>query len=276
MKAAHWIESTPSSPTLETKLKSGKDREAVRQFCYLAHYIADLWTPESLIKKDQRSNLDFVWHTSIVVLFDGYQYPIKNYRMYFEERSSWRWTLENSESVSSLLYSEAVNDIAQTWLSIWHRSNNSITPISPLMIEHNKEPISLVYDELPPEEVQRVKLHALIQAKREKSGSVNTVKKPEPIAQTSMNFVTKTLLNPGPELAVLENSLKTVGDQSFFVARLRQKGTKPIKTFSVSCRGQNKNLIEVEEFNRGEVVKIQAILPSTTNKNDFQYQYSDK
>jgi hypothetical protein len=32
---------------LQTKLQTGKDREAVRQFCYLAHYIGDLWTPES-------------------------------------------------------------------------------------------------------------------------------------------------------------------------------------------------------------------------------------
>ena len=37
--------------TLNTKLETKKDYEAVRQFCYLAHYIGDLWTPESLIRK---------------------------------------------------------------------------------------------------------------------------------------------------------------------------------------------------------------------------------
>ena len=63
---------------LETKLETGKDREAARQFCYLAHYIGDLWTPESLIKKDQRPNQNFIFDTAIVVLFEGYQYPIRS------------------------------------------------------------------------------------------------------------------------------------------------------------------------------------------------------
>lgn len=259
---------------LNTKLETEKDREAVRQFCYLAHYIADLWTPESLIKKDQRPNQNFIFDTPVVVLFEGYQYPINNYQMYFQERTSYRWTLENSESISSLLYSEAVNDIAQTWLSIWHKSGKSIKPLSPLMIEHNREPIPIIYDELPPEEVQKAKLHALIQKQREKSGTAP--KKQEPVKEPPGKFVVKALITPGPELSVLENSLKTIGNDSFFVARLRLKGTKTVKNFSVSCRGQDKKLIEVEDYNPGEVVKIQAILPPNTTKIDLQYRYLEK
>ena len=259
--------------SLQTKLETGKDREAVRQFCYLAHYVGDLWTPESLIKKDQRPNQNFIFDTPIVVLFEGYQYPIQNYQMYFQERTSYRWTLENSESISSLLYSEAVNDIAQTWLSIWHKSGKSIKPLSPLMIEHNKEPVPIVYDELPPEAVQKAKLHALIQKQREKSGEV---KKPEPKPEPVGKYVVKSLVTPGPELSVLENSLKTVGDQSFFVARLRLKSVKPVKNFSVSCRGQDAKLIEVEDFNPGEVVKIESILPPNISKIDINYRYFEK
>jgi hypothetical protein len=259
---------------LNTKLETGKDREAVRQFCYLAHYVADVWTPESLIKKDQRPNQNFIFDTPVVVLFEGYQYPINNYQMYFQERTSYRWTLENSEGISSLLYSEAVNDIAQTWLSIWHKSGKSIKPLSPLMIEHNREPIPIIYDELPPEEVQKAKLHALIQKEREKSG--NAPKKPEPVKEPPGKFVVKALTTPGPELSVLEGSLKTIGNDSYVVARLRLKGTKPVKNFSVSCRGQDKKLIEVEDFNPGEVVKIQAILPPNTTKNDLQCRYLEK
>jgi hypothetical protein len=270
--------------TLEIKLKTGKDREAARQFCYLAHYIGDLWTPESLIKKDQRPNQNFVWDTPIIVLFEGYQYPIKNYQMYFQERTSYRWTLENSENISSLLYSEAVNDIAQTWLSIWHRSGKSIKPLSPLMIAHNKEQIAFVYDELPPEQVQKAKLHALIQAQREKKdpqgvqaekiAAQNAAKKLEEFQKK--NFIVKPLFSPGPELAVLESSLKTIGNDSYFVTRLQLKGTKPIRNFSVSCRGEERNLIEVDDFNPGEVVKIQTILPQNTTRNDLQYRYTEK
>ena len=270
--------------TLQTKLETQKDREAVRQFCYLAHYIADLWTPESLIKKDQRPNQNFIFDTPIIVLFDGYQYPINNYQVYFQERTSYRWTLENSENISSLLYSEAVNDIAQTWLSIWHKSGKSVKPLSPLMIEHNREPIPIVYDELSSEQVQKAKLHALIQAKREKEdpqavqaekiAAQNAAKKLEDWQKK--NFIVKPLLSPGPELAVLESSLKTIGNDAYFVARLRLKGTKPIRNFSISCRGQEKNLIEVDDFNPGEVVKIQTILPQNTTKNDFQYRYTEK
>jgi hypothetical protein len=259
---------------INTKLETGKDREAVRQFCYLAHYIGDLWTPESLIKKDQRPNQNFIFDTLVVVLFEGYQYPINNYQMYFQERTSYRWTLEDSEGISSLLYSEAVNDIAQTWLSIWHKSGKSIKPLTPLMIEHNREPIPIVYDELPPEEVQKAKLHALIQKQREKPGAAP--KKTEPVKEPPGKFVVKALITPGPEVAVLEGSLKTIGNNSYFVARLRLKGTKPVKNFSVSCRGQDKKLIEVEDFSPGEVVKIQAILPPNTTKNDIQYRYLEK
>ncbi len=260
--------------TLNTKLEAKKDYEAVRQFCYLAHYIGDLWTPESLIKKDQRPNQNFIFDTPIVVLFEGYQYPIQNYQMYFQERTSYRWTLENSESISSLLYSEAVNDIAQTWLSIWHKSGKSVKPLSPLMIEHNREPLPIIYDELPYELVQKAKLHELIQKQREKSGTAP--KKPEPVKEPPGIFVVKALITPGPELAVLESSLKTIGNDSFFVARLRLKGTKPVKYFSVSCRGQDQKLIEVEDYNPGEVVKIQAILPPKTTKIDLQYRYLEK
>lgn len=269
---------------LETKLKTRKDREAARQFCYLAHYIGDLWTPEALIKKDQRPNQNFIFDTPVVVLFEGYQYPIQNYKMYFQGRTSYRWTLENSESISSLLYSEAVNDIAQTWLSIWHKSGKSIKPLEPLMIEHNREPIPIVYDEMPYEAVQKAKLHALIQAKREKEdpqavqaekiAAQNEAKKIEELKKK--NFIVRSLVTPGPELAVLEASLKTIGNDSYFVARLRLKGGKPVKDFSVSCRGQDKKLIEIEDLNPGEVVKIQTILPPKASKVDLTYGYFEK
>jgi hypothetical protein len=270
--------------TLDTKLKSGMDREAARQFCYLAHYIGDLWTPESLIKKDQRPNQNFIFDTPIIVLFEGYQYPIKNYQMYLQERSSYRWTLENSESISSLLYSEAVNDIAQAWLSVWHRSGKSIKPLDPLMIAHNKEHLPIVYNELPFEAVQKAKLHALIQKQKEKKdpqgaqaekiAAQNAAKKLEDFQKT--NAIVKPLLSSGPEIGVLESSLKTIGNDTYFVTRLLMKGTKPIKNFSVSCRGQEKNLIEVEDFNPGEVVKLQTILPANITKNDLQYRYFEK
>jgi hypothetical protein len=206
--------------------------------------------------------------------------------MYFQDRSLQRWALENSESVNSLLYSEAVNDIAQIWLSIWHKSGKSIQPVSPLLIEHNKEPMNLSYDTLPPEQVQKAKLHALIQAKREqstpdgKASEQNTAKESENHSKTAVeanrDYMVKPLFTPGSEVSILESSLKDVGNYSVFVARLRQRGAKPIKYFSVNCRCQEKKLIEVEEFNPGEVVKIQSILPPNVSRDDLQYRYSEK
>ena len=277
-------------PIIQTKLKTGNNRDAVKQFCYLAHYIADLWTPEPLIKRDQGPNDDFVANTPIIVLFEGYEQPIKNYKSYLQDRSSWRWTFENSEGVYSLLYSEAVNDIANTWLSVWHGSGKSVQTVSPLMIEHNKEAFRLAYDLVGTNPPEKIRLCGLNQAQREKVlydqaldeqyAAEKTVEQAtdnsEAIAEARGRLALQALLNPRPELSVLENSLRTVGNHSFFVARMRQIGTKPIKYFSVTYRGDGKKLVEVQDFKPGEVVKIKAVLPPNITKEELQYRYTEK
>src|SRR5437870_9163232 len=45
---------------VQMKFKSGNTLDASRQLCYLAHYVADLWTPENLIKKSTAPDKDFV------------------------------------------------------------------------------------------------------------------------------------------------------------------------------------------------------------------------
>lgn len=277
-------------PIIQTKLKAGNNRDAVKQFCYLAHYIADLWTPESLIKRDQGPNDDFVANTRIIVLFEGYEQPIKNYKSYFQNRSSWRWTFENSESVYSLLYNEAVNDITNTWLSVWQGSGKSIQTLPPLMIEHSKETFRLAYDLVGTNPPERVRLCGLNQAQREKvlyeqaldeqyaeeKAIEQATDNSEAIAEARGRLALQALLNPRPELSILENSLKTVGSHSFFVARMRNIGTKPIKYFSVNYRADGKKLVEVQDFKPGEVVKIISVLPPNATREQLQYSYSEK
>jgi hypothetical protein len=278
-------------PIIQTKLKAGNNRDAVKQFCYLAHYIADLWTPEALIKQDQGSNHDFVAITPIIILFEGYNQPIENYRTHFENRSSWRWNLENSDSLYSLLYSEAVNDITKTWLSVWHQSGKTTQPVSPLMIEHNKEPFSLSFAMLPQIEVQKTRLCGLNQAQREQvlqqraddeqyiaeRATEASIDASEAMAEARGRLALRALLAPRPpELTVLESSLKTIGRNSFFVARMRHMGTKPIKYLSVNYRGEDKKLVEVQDFSPGEIVKISAVLPANATKEELEYRYSEK
>lgn len=277
-------------PVIQTKLKAGNNRDAVKQFCYLAHYIADLWTPEPLIKRDQGPNDDFVANTPIIVLFEGYDQPIKNYRSYFLARSSWRWTFENSEAVYSLLYSEAVNDIANTWLSVWQGSGKTIETVTPLMVEHKKEAFRLAYNMVGTNPPEKLRLCGLNQAQREKvlneqaldeqiaaeKAAEQATDNSEAVAEARGRLALQALLAPRPELSVLENSLRTIGNHSFFVARMRHIGTKPIKYFSVNYRGDGKKLIEVQDFKPGEVVKVQAVLPPNTTKEELQYRYSEK
>jgi hypothetical protein len=277
-------------PVIQTKLKAGNDRDAVKQFCYLAHYVADVWTPERLIKTDQGTNDDFVANNPIIVLFEGYDRPIENYKTYLQNRSSWRWTFENSETVYSLLYSEAVNDIAQIWLSVWQGSGKSVQVVGPLKIEHNKEAFHLTYDLIGTNPPEKIRLCGLNQAQREKvlyeqaldeeyaaeKAAEQSTDNSEAIAEARGRLALQALLNPRPELSVLENSLKTVGNRSFFVARMRYLGTKPIKYFSVNYRPDGKKLVEVQDFKPGEIVKIQAILPANATKEELQYIYSEK
>jgi hypothetical protein len=277
-------------PIIQTKLKVGNNRDAVKQFCYLAHYVADLWTPEPLIKRDQGPNDDFVANTPIIVLFEGYDQPIKNYKSYFQDRSSWRWTFENSEAVYSLLYSEAVNDIANTWLSVWNGRGRSVQTVSPLMIDHKKDAFRLAYDLVGTNPPEKIRLCGLSQAQKEKvlyeqsldeqyaaeKAIEQSTDNSEAIAEARGRLALQALLSPRLEISVLENSLTTLGNHSYFVARMRHIGTKSIKYFSVNYRGNGKKLVEVQDFKPGEVVKIKAVLPPNVTKEEIQYRYSEK
>ncbi len=137
---------------VQTKLQGSNQLDVGKQFCYLAHYIADLWSPEKLIKADVNADVDFVQNENIVVLFEGYSKPIENYRDYFQTRSLWRWRLENSAEVSRILYSEAVNDIARVWLSLWQQSGKTVAPVQGGVIEHKKGALKINFERMLIEE----------------------------------------------------------------------------------------------------------------------------
>jgi hypothetical protein len=273
-------------PVLLTKLKSGKNADAVKQYCYLAHYIADIWTPESLVKQDQGANNNYVANTPIVVLFEGYERPIDDFRKYFENRSSWRWTIENSEAVDSLLYNEAVNDIARTWLSVWQQSGRTVKPIGALIIDHKKGAFRSSYDRLPPQQVKPAgkRTTPLFKTQEEKekweqehpvSGEPrDTAAEGSAIARSRLAL--KALLNPPPGFTFLECSLRRVGEHAYLAARLRNIGDKEIGFIAMTYAGMSKPFVQIRDLQVGEVAKIIAVLPPDATKGQIQYRYSEK
>jgi hypothetical protein len=137
---------------VQTKLKGTNSTDTGKQLCYLAHYIADIWNPENLIKATVHQDASFVQNQDIVVLFQGYSVPVDDYRNYLVTRAQWRWRLENTSEVSRILYSEAVNDIATIWLSLWQQSGKNVAPVPPRLIEHKKGALYVNYAQLLAEE----------------------------------------------------------------------------------------------------------------------------
>jgi hypothetical protein len=281
---------------IEMKLKDPKNLDAPKHFCLLAHYIADLWSPETLIKRDTMSNIDYIQNHDIVVVFEGYEKPITNYREYLEARSKWRWTLENSENVSSLLYSEAVNDIAQVWLSLWQQSGKTVSPLPVSVIDHTKGALMVNFEEVMKQEVldtattatkfqrtydetEREKMYLkLVDHKNE------TERISETLAPTDESYATQRMMrdqaklesfkNPKPEFSVLESSIKQVGNDSHFVARIRNKGQKEVKYLSLLYAGKAGALAEINNFKPGQIVKVEATLPANASKENIRFNFS--
>jgi hypothetical protein len=281
---------------LEMKLKDPKNIDAPKHFCVLAHYIADLWNPESLIKRETTSNTSFVLNHDIVVVFEGYQKPIANYREYLEARSRWRWKLENSEGISSLLYSEAVNDIAMIWLSLWQQSGKSVEPIQAKVIEHKMGALQVNFEAVMKQEVldtaataakfnkvydekEREQLYLkMVDHKQEGERLSETIAPAdESLAQQRMmrdQAKLEEFKNPKPEFSVLESSMKQIGNNSYFVARIHNKGQREVQYLSLLYAGRSGTLAEINNFKPGQIVKVEATLPANASKENIRFNFS--
>ena len=271
---------------VQMKLKSGNQLDVGKQFCYLAHYIADLWNPEQLIKGDVYQNTDYVQNENIVVLFEGYTTPIENYRDYFQKRSLWRWQLENSPEVSRILYSEAVNDIARTWLSLWQQSGKAVEPVAAGVIEHKKGVLKINFERLLLEEnytwdAARAEEdwkdgYAAHYREMERLKSNVAPSGGDALASAQMRNQEQWMnrVSPTAPFQMLETSLKTVGDKAFLVARFRNKSEKEIPSIAFMYPGVKGPAALVTNVRAGEVIKIQAALPANAAREKIQMIFS--
>ena len=271
---------------VQTKLQGSSQVDVGKQFCYLAHYIADLWNPENLIKADVGANLDFVQNNNIVVLFEGYQQPIENFREYFQTRLQWRWRLENSPQVSRILYSEAVNDIARVWLSLWQQSGKTASVVEPGVIEHKKGALNINFERMLLEE-----LYTWDAARGEedwKDGSIAHYREVDRLrsnvlpdegtgvaaaeARNQKQWMNR--VSPEAPFEMLETSLKTVGEKSYLVARFRNKSGKEIPSLAFMYPGVKGPAALVTNVQAGEIIKVQASLPPNAEREKIQMIFS--
>lgn len=131
---------------IQVKFQNSTSTDVSKQLCQLAHYIADLWEPESLIKQNTGNDAMFVNDNDLIVFYEGYSEPISNLRDYFVHRADWRWRLENSSHISTLLYNEAVNDIAKIWLTLWQQSGHKTEAQPTAMIQHKPGNLNVNYE----------------------------------------------------------------------------------------------------------------------------------
>jgi hypothetical protein len=268
---------------VQTKFKTSSSVEISKQLCYLAHYIADLWTPEYLIKQDVGLDPTFVQNYNIVVVFEGYSEPIQDYREYFTNRANWRWNLENSKQISTLLYSEALNDIARTWLSLWQQSGKPLEPVQRASIEHRKGAISVNYERLlleeqltwnqwhttPGDAIDKMAAHT---QEMERLGE-NVAPSDNALAaraQLRNQEAQMSKLNPAAPFELLETSLKLVGQKAVFVGRVRNKSKSDIASLSFMYPGVKGPFAQLQNLKATQVEKVEGVLPANAAKEQVQ------
>jgi len=268
---------------IHTKFQNSTATDVSKQLCQLAHYIADLWEPESLIKQNTASNAMFVNDNDLIVFYEGYSEPISNLRDYFIQRADWRWRLENSNQVSSLLYNEAVNDIAKTWLTLWQQSGHKIESQPTALIQHKAGNLNVNYDALVMEEAvawnqwymnfnnpaDNVQAH-LNEMKRlnEQVNPSDDVLAERAIMRNEQQMLEKT--NPKAPFAMLETSLKKYADSSYLIARVQNLSNSDIPAISFMYPGIKGPFAMVENLKAGGVAKIEAKLPVDATKQKVQ------
>jgi hypothetical protein len=271
--------------TVQIKMKSGNYNEMSKQFCYLAHYIGDLWEPESLIKKSTIPDMSFVENNDLFIVFDGYDKPIENFHDYFQKRSQWRWRLENTPQVSTLLYNEAVNDIAKTWLTLWQESGKTVAKIGPKMIEHNKEAMNVNFERLLTEEQRTFDTYGepnimdAYEARKKEIERLQQNVDPSTEAMIAKAELRKeqeqlSKLNPKAPFRMVESSIRTIGDQAYFVARVRNKSEVEIPSIAFMYPGVKGPAALVMGLKPGQVAKIEAVLPANATKEQIQLIFS--
>jgi hypothetical protein len=268
--------------TIQTKLKSPNAPDVSKQLCYLAHYIADLWTPEDSVRQASRTSQDFLRNNDIVVFYEGYPGPIENFHDYFLKRSIWRWRLENSKEIEPLLYSEAVNDITNAWLTLWEQSGQTVVPQKARVIDHKRGVLTANFDRMLLEEkydgtqwdiegspLDKYRAH-MEEMKRLSEGASPSEEALAANAQMRNQELMMSKLGAGSPFAMIETSLRRVGDKSYLVARIRNKSDKNIVALSLMYPGIRGAVVQVKDLKAGQIAKLEGVLPADARKDQIQ------
>lgn len=268
------------SQVILIKFQNSTASDVSKQLCQLAHYIADFWEPESLIKQNTATNAMFVNDNDLTVFYEGYKEPISNPRDYFVQRADWRWRLENSNQVSTLLYNEAVNDIARMWLTLWQQSGHKVEAQPTAMIHHKAGNLNVNYERVMLEEavawyiptgspIDAAQAHVQEMARlnEEVNPSDDTLATRAKM-RNEQQMMEKT--NPKAPFAMLETSLKKYADGSYLIARVQNRSNADILAISFMYPGIKGPFALVENLRAGAVAKIEAKLPVDATKENVQ------
>lgn len=271
---------------IQTKFKAGSTLDISRQLTYIAHYIADLWTPEYLIKQNTAPDQLFTQDNEILVFFGGYKAPIDNFREYFTHRSEWRWRIENSKQVSTLLYSAAVEDIARTWLTLWQQSGHEVAPVKAAAILHKRGVLTVNFERLLLEEgshwdmwnvggdtMDRTAAH-YDEMSRLSESVVPSDAALAARAQIRNQNAKLSELNPNAPFKMIETSLRPIGNKSYLVVRMRNQGQQEISSLSLMSPGIKGPVAQVQNFKPGQVVLIEAWMPGDAKKDALQVVFA--
>ena len=281
---------------IQIKFKSGSSSDVSKQLCYLAHYIGDLWSPESVIKQSTVTDMDFLKNTGLFVIYEGFKAPIEDIRDYLRKRSEWRWRLENKKEISALLYSEAVNDIALVWLTLWQQNGGALEPQKGAYVEHEKGALNVNFSRLlqeefieeqdakwklayaPTREARQDALSDLDAINQETARLKETVTPGEETlvarsqAQAQKNLA--TLTNPKADFYIMECSVKTIGDKAYLIMRIRNNGASQIPSLAFFYPGVRGPVAFIKDLKSGEALKLEGILPAGAVKDNLQIVFS--
>ncbi|MCI0416764.1 hypothetical protein L0222_28685 [bacterium] len=238
-----------------------------KQLCYLAHYIGDLWSPESHLKQNCREGPDFLLNNRIVVVWEGYDKPIDNFQEHFKQRAQWRWKIENSHKVATLLYNEAVNDIAGVWLSLWQGRNKSVQPLQRRILEHKRDALIVQPKSSSSSSSKSIwESQFYTQKWRTSTYTRRADLRAAVAARNDKAFLSR--IQPTNPFVVLEASLKSLQTNSFLVIRLRAE--KDISSISLMYPGHRGAIATAVEVPSGEVVKLEGTLPTHAKKDQIE------
>jgi hypothetical protein len=69
---------------------------------------------------------------------------------------------------------------------------------------------------------------------------------------------------------MVETSLKKVGEKSFLVARIQNRGSKDVAALSLMYPGLKGAIAQVKDLGAGQVAKLEAVLPADATKDQIQ------